>query len=318
MKISVVIPLYNKAGHIQRAIGSVLAQTYYDFEVIVIDDGSTDGGGDIVRTVTDSRVRLVVQENWGQSAARNRGIREASCEMVAFLDADDEWLPCFLEMVMALRESYPDAGIYATAYCICERNGIRSLAFDNHVSAFTGGLLEDYFLSALGPPLFFPSSVMVPKRVMEEVGGFPANLRRGEDLQTWAQIALRYRVAWSPACGAVYHLAADNRACLMFPVNLDPKFVFVAPIEEFLESGRETVSPRHNVEEYCITVRLNYAKSCYLAGRRSWALSNLDKTRNTKRFGKRRLLLRIVICFPPSVAKIVMRLKNNLICLSTG
>jgi hypothetical protein len=98
----------------------------------------------------------------------------------------------------------------------------------------------------------------------------------------------------------------------MFPVVLEPQFVYVAPIEEFLAAGRETVSSRHNVEEYCISVRLNYAKACYLAGRRSWALFNLDRTRNTRKFRRKRWLLLVVTFFPPVLAKAVMRLKNNI------
>jgi cellulose synthase/poly-beta-1,6-N-acetylglucosamine synthase-like glycosyltransferase len=115
MKVSVVIPLYNKARHIARAVQSVRGQTWQDFEIIVVDDGSTDGSGDVVRQIADARFRLITQLNGGECAARNRGIAEAACDVVAFLDADDEWLPAFLETVVALRQRFPDCGMYATA-----------------------------------------------------------------------------------------------------------------------------------------------------------------------------------------------------------
>src|SRR5215210_566395 len=96
-RISVVVPLYNKATFVRRTLNSIAQQTYTDFEVIVVDDGSTDGGAGIVLTEGDPRVRVVTQENMGPGAARNRGISEARGELIAFLDADDEWFPRYLE-----------------------------------------------------------------------------------------------------------------------------------------------------------------------------------------------------------------------------
>ncbi len=97
MTVSVVIPLYNKVDNIARAIDSVLGQTYADFELIIVDDGSTDGSTDVVRRYTDSRIRLIVQKNAGPGAARNSGMREANGEFITFLDADDELMPTFIE-----------------------------------------------------------------------------------------------------------------------------------------------------------------------------------------------------------------------------
>jgi len=113
--VSVVIPLYNKGPHIARALNSVLAQTFQDFEVIVVDDGSTDDGAEVVRGVDDPRIRLIQQENRGVSAARNRGIEAARAELIAFLDADDEWLAEHLETIIRLRRNALEVGIYATS-----------------------------------------------------------------------------------------------------------------------------------------------------------------------------------------------------------
>ena len=102
MRVSVIIPLYNKAPYVRRALASVVAQTFTDFEVVVVDDGSTDSGAREVESFTDSRVRLIYQANAGPGAARNRGIAEARGQLLAFLDADDEWLPGYLEEAVRL------------------------------------------------------------------------------------------------------------------------------------------------------------------------------------------------------------------------
>ena len=111
--VSVVIPLYNKADTITRAIQSVLKQTISEWELIVVDNGSTDDGGRHVEAIKDSRIRLIRQENKGVSMARNRGVEEATCDYIAFLDADDEWKPLFLEQSLSLQKEYPECDLYA-------------------------------------------------------------------------------------------------------------------------------------------------------------------------------------------------------------
>lgn len=115
--ISVIVPLYNKAPYIRRTLDSILAQTYRDFEVIVVDDGSSDEGGEVVRRCTDSRVRIVWQKNAGPGAARNHGLAQARGRYIAFLDADDEWLPTFLENSLGQLEGYgPEVACVSSGY----------------------------------------------------------------------------------------------------------------------------------------------------------------------------------------------------------
>ena len=123
--ISIVIPLFNKASHIKDTIESVLAQSYQNFELIIVNDGSTDNGPKIVREIKEPRILVIDQANAGVSAARNRGIDAAKGDLIAFLDADDLWNPDFLSAIMRLYQRFPWAGLYATAYRIVNtKNGV--------------------------------------------------------------------------------------------------------------------------------------------------------------------------------------------------
>jgi glycosyltransferase involved in cell wall biosynthesis len=307
IQISVVIPLYNKIRHIRRAIDSVLAQKYSDFELIVVDDGSTDGSADVVRLIADPRIRLITQKNLGESGARNRGVFEAKADMVAFLDADDEWLPHFLVTMIDLRSRHPKAGMYASAYHICEKTKIRTPEYVDCPIELCGGLIEDYFRAGLGPPPITSSSVMIPKKILYEVGLFPLGVQRGGDQHCWVRIALRYHVAWSPAVCAIYHHSADNRACnIHFPYK---DIAAAAAIEEFLQSGQEPISSRIIVKEYLVSQRLSTSLFFHLNGKRSWALHLLNKTRKTKLFKRKWLFLKLIFLLPPAVSDYAKKIK---------
>lgn len=205
--ISVVIPLYNKEKQIARTLRSVLAQTYHDFEVVIVDDGSTDGSAREVGKFSDPRIRLVSQKNAGVSAARNRGIEEARGEHVAFLDADDEWKADYLATQHSLAEKYPGCDVFATDYEFCDVKGrttptiIRRLPFSGE-----DGELTNYFeVASCSHPPICSISVMARKTALQSVGGFPVGVKSGEDLLTWARLAARYGIAYSRKVGAVFN-----------------------------------------------------------------------------------------------------------------
>lgn len=197
--ISVVIPLYNKREMIERTLRSVFAQTFQDFEIIVVDDGSTDGSAEVVKSINDSRIHLIHQDNSGVSAARNRGISEAHGELIALLDGDDEWKSQYLETQFNLSLLYPECDVFAVNYETCDANGkitptiINSLPFDG-----VDGELTNYFeVASCSHPPICSISIMVRKGVFEQIGGFPTGIRSGEDLLTWARLACNYRIAYS-------------------------------------------------------------------------------------------------------------------------
>ena len=195
---SIVIPLYNKEATVERAIRSALNQTVQDFEIIVVNDGSTDNSVKVVEAIGAPRIRLIHQENQGVSAARNRGIAEAQHELIAFLDADDEWFNDYLETIIRLKVNFPSCRLYATNYIYCRpSNYSRNTVIRGLPTNFKEGVLKDYFsVSTRSDPPLWSSAVSVAKKAITKVGGFPLGITTGEDLLTWARLFLNYEIAY--------------------------------------------------------------------------------------------------------------------------
>lgn len=206
--ISVVIPLYNKEKSIASTLRTVLNQTFSDYEIVIVNDGSTDGSVEEIEKVQDDRIRLVHQPNAGVSAARNRGIEEAKGDLIAFLDADDEWKPEYLATQYHLSQKYPECSVFACNYEFRDVSGKVTPTLI-HKLPFVGedGILSNYFevASCSHPPLW-TSAVMVKKQAMQAIGGFPMGIKSGEDLLTWARLAYKYKIAFSRRICACYIL----------------------------------------------------------------------------------------------------------------
>jgi len=274
--ISIVIPLYNKERHIAWAIQSVLGQTYGDFELIVVDDGSKDEGAKVVESFTDPRVRLIHQENAGASAARNRGITEARAELIAFLDADDEWMPEHLETILRLVKNYPECGAYATAYeVVITQHRRRTPEFKDIPKSPWEGIIPNYFRSALGPLPVWTSAVAVWRRTFNQVGFFPVGVRRGEDLDMWCRIALKYRIAFSNYVTAVYFQDAMNRVCLTVA---DPLGDTDNALYMTLKHAIETSDYRKELSENELRVLFNSISVMY--AKRNMVVGNKKKARD--------------------------------------
>ena len=250
-KFSIIVPLYNKAPYVRKALESIVAQTYKDWELIVVDDGSTDGSADVVRDYIRTlngangenggmvNIHLLSQQNAGVAAARNRGVTESKGEYVCFLDADDWWKPIFWEEIDKLIAEYPDAGWYATNY-VYYKPGKTRVALN---------LRRGY----INYPVAYMQSVAMPvtsittcmsRKVFDEKGGFPLGIKLGEDFLLWAKTALHYKVAFCEKPLAYYNneVPASLRATrnlheperhMLF--NLAP---IEAEIEKQVESGK--------------------------------------------------------------------------------
>lgn len=198
---SVVIPLYNKEQFIQRAVESVLSQNYTDFELIVVNDGSTDKSLEKLKDITDSRIKIINQENAGVGAARNKGIESASYDWIALLDADDMWAVNHLKELRKIIEAYPLSGMVSSQVSLQDTN-TKLKASDVSINSNIREI--DYFKQAsINLSIVHSSSVCINKKVFKEIGGFTSN-KMGEDLEYWARIALNYPVAISDVITAYY------------------------------------------------------------------------------------------------------------------
>ena len=225
--ISIVIPLFNKANQIAQTINSVLSQTFMDFEIIIVDDGSTDDSIAEVQKFDDGRIRVIHQKNSGVSAARNRGIKEAKYDLIAFLDADDEWKPDYLDVQYRLSQQYPECSVFACNYEFHNPNGeiiptiIRKLPFKSDT-----GILTNYFeVASVSHPPICSISVMVRKSAIENIGGFPFGIKSGEDLLTWARLAANYKIAYSRKALAIFNIEGYNFSDK--PKRIPPEFDYV-------------------------------------------------------------------------------------------
>lgn len=226
--ISIVIPLYNKEKAIVGTLDSVLAQTYTDYEVVIVNDGSTDHSRKVVeeyiqlsiinsRNGDKSSIRLINQSNGGVCSARNRGIQEAKGEYIAFLDADDLWDKDYLAEQVRMMADFPKAAMWGINFAEVTNGNqlVRRLATglpDNY-----RGYVEDYFgLTKKGriSDLFCSSSVVVRKEVFDKVGYFDERIKYAEDTDMWWRIIARYPVAFYDRYMVFYQFDAENRALL--------------------------------------------------------------------------------------------------------
>ena len=273
--VSVVMPLYNKEAGVKRAVESVLNQTVSNFELIVVNDGSTDRGPDVVRKINDNRIRIFNQENAGVSAARNRGIKEAKSDLIAFLDADDEWKPDFLETILHLKENFPSCSVFATNYIFREVNGKHHLPIIRGLPSHPWeGILENYFGIAIksDPPLW-TSAVAVTKTAIKSIGLFPVGVTGGEDLLTWARLSISCDIAYTSQPKSIFCLRASITGS---PIRLYDKIDIVGPaLESLLQKAEE---PEKNMLEEYIALWHRMRASTYLQiGRRHEAISEIKK-----------------------------------------
>ncbi len=189
-RVSVVIPAYNSAAFLREAIQSVLNQTYSDFEVVVVDDGSTDNTESVVRSFGD-RVSYLKQDNRGAGAARNHGIKRSKGKYVAFLDSDDLWLPGKLAEQIPLLDRDAEIGLVYSDWAVVPEQGDAEPSYLRNRPAASGYVFDELVQSGF----ILTSGTVVRRSCLDEVGDFDETLSIAQDFDLWLRICYRWKIA---------------------------------------------------------------------------------------------------------------------------
>lgn len=217
---SIIIPYYKKRQFIERCLDSVLAQTFNDYEIILVDDGSEDNIRQLIEEKYSGKVKLIQQLNQGVSVARNTGIAAATQSYIAFLDADDYWSPFYLEKVAYIIKQEKNIKIIGSHYSRTKSN----VETENRKLHYF--LIKDYFKNALRFTYFFTSGTVVLREFFKQEDGFNTNLKSGEDLDVWFRAVLSGGNAFYIKNTLSYYSDEDeNQASVAVLKNVENRFV---------------------------------------------------------------------------------------------
>ena len=269
MKFSVIIPLYNKAPYIRGTIDSVLAQTCQDFEIVVVDDGSTDGSADLLDTLTDPRLRVVRQPNAGVSAARNRAISMAQGQWVAFLDADDWHHPHYLASLVLAQGKHPEADIVATQYLPVEDP--INVWPPMPAKPLSVELINDLPERWMKGPTFTTSSVCMRTALLQEMQPcFAVGESHGEDLDLWFRAAERSLIALIMTPLVAYRISVEGSLSLKNPTLTLPPFL--ARLRKRALAGTMPALKRRSALKLVANQEISMARDALASGRRLAAI----------------------------------------------
>lgn len=314
MKYSVIIPLYNKATRIKSTIESVLGQTEQDFELIIVDDGSTDESASVVKKIQSGKIRLIQQKNSGVAAARNCGIRSSYGEYITFLDADDIWLPNFLETINKLTEKFPNAGLLCPSYCV--NYGDRTVYPQfRSVEDTESHLVKDFLEMATAPFWVCNSSCVAIRRetIFEMEYWFPEGETVYEDFDFWIRIGTKSEVAHSNTVCSVYMRATETNArSTHYSSKVVYSETFMKTLAGFLESNQYNAQQKNWVKQIKDRRMVPYIFSLFCIKEREKAIHELRNWQPTKEYKKYKYALQMLRHMPMKVFVFIQKLRNRI------
>ena len=292
-----MIPLYNKARHIEKTIRSVLDQTFVNYEVIVINDGSTDNSTEKVKQFKDPRIKLINISNHGVAFARNTGLCFSRGQYIAFLDADDIWLPQYLEKEYKQIQKYPNNGFYCSRYII-QRDNREELSTENYsngiIGTFWNVLKEKY-------DIVWTSATIVERKYIDETSLFPLKDEVGEDLGLWAEIAITHPyIVYCDEPLVAYIRNSQN--------NARQRTKILYPSTFFNLIDHEIKNNKHNDSEldsmlYKRDKKMMVYVLSLIVNRKKSAARNCLKNWNNKYFKAYKIILDFMLLLPNAVNK---------------
>jgi glycosyltransferase involved in cell wall biosynthesis len=294
---SVIIPVYNKEKYVQAAVKSVLNQTFTDFELLLIDDCSNDNSKEAIVKIISNQIKIIEHtENKGLSASRNTGIKNATGNFIAFLDADDEWKPEFLETIKSLITTFPEAQLFATNYEELYSNGVKIIN-NQKLSKFGNEfLVDDFFSMNLGKPIYFPGSLCVSKTVFNEIGCFDEKITFSEDIDFNIRANLRFKLAYSTNALVTYTMFSENQI-----TNSSVKNKFFPDLNNYEILAQDTIS----LKKY-----LDFHR--YIFGRKFKAENDWERFQKTKAeidFKNLNYKQKLLLLLPNSIINMIFRVK---------
>ena len=191
---SIVIPVYNKEKFVVKTIESVLSQTFTDYEIIIVNDGSTDQSEAKISTFKDNRIKYYSKKNEGVALARNFGIEKATADYICFLDADDYWYPTFLETMQRYSSELPEQKVFAAAIEIETKN--KTIPARYSIPPTSDFQIVNFFDASQKECVLWTSSVCIHKSIFEKVGDFDTKIKHGEDTELWIRIGLQFTIVF--------------------------------------------------------------------------------------------------------------------------
>lgn len=299
---SIVIPVYNKGRFVNKTLKSVLKQTFTDYEIIIINDGSTDNSEEEIQAFQDERIHYYFKENEGVAIARNYGLNKAKGDFICFLDADDYWYPEFLETMAAYSHKLPEQKIFACAIEIETQN--KTFNANYSIQKESDFEIVDFFDASQKECVLWTSSTVIHKNVFENVGGFDVNIQKGEDTELWIRIGLKYPIVfiWKNLARYVYAESGISR-------NLN-YFFEAYTFEKYAIAEKE--DPK--LKQYLDLNRFSAVIKCKLKGDSILAKS-IYKQIDLDKIGWKKV---IILQLPSLVLKLLIGIKNSLAKIGLG
>ncbi|WP_298239191.1 glycosyltransferase family 2 protein [uncultured Algibacter sp.] len=272
---SVIIPLYNKEDYIEDTLKSVFNQSFKDFEIILIDDGSTDNSLQVVEQFNDNRLKVYTQNNQGASVARNFGIEKANSEYVALIDADDLWYEDHLQELKKLIDTFPQAGLFCNNYEINYNENFVKPATFNFDYNNECLIVEDFFKANIINFIPSSSSVTFSKKYFIDLGGYNTNFEIAEDIDLWIRFALKYKVCFNPKITMTYNIFIDNSLSKQETNEVRYKFINNYRTEE---KSNQELKLYLDINRYALAIRckINNQFNLYQKLKKEIDLKNLN------------------------------------------